>query len=118
MSAEAKNNVLQPVLSYDPFKKYRKADIDFSNASELAESLGYTEVWLSCLENMQGEALRHVCISWVLDYISLTLEEDLYAPETDIDSRLMRGRVVALYQRSLSEWGAALGTPLWPDNPI
>ncbi|KAG9121468.1 hypothetical protein FRC07_002572 [Ceratobasidium sp. 392] len=118
MSAEAKNDALQPVLSYEPFAKYRKADIDFSRASELAESLGYAEVWLSRLENMQGEALRHVYDSGVLRGISPTVWDDRYAPETDIDSRSIRGRAAALYRRSWSEWGAAGDRPLWPDDPI
>ncbi|KAG9126252.1 hypothetical protein FRC07_004238 [Ceratobasidium sp. 392] len=118
MSAEDKNDALQPVLSYERFAKYRKADIDFTRTSELAESLGYAEVWLSRLENMQGEALRHVHHSWVLFDISPTLGKDLYASETDIDSRSIRGRAVALFRRCQSEQIAARGTPLWPHNPI
>ncbi|KAG9106364.1 hypothetical protein FRC07_008860, partial [Ceratobasidium sp. 392] len=94
MSAEAKNDALQPVLSYEPFAKYRKADIDFSRASELAESLGYAEVWLSRLEDMQDEALRHVYDSRVLYDISPTILKDRYAPETDIDSRSIRDILV------------------------
>ncbi|KAG9123396.1 hypothetical protein FRC07_014991, partial [Ceratobasidium sp. 392] len=118
MSAEDKNDALQPVLSYEPFAKYRKADIDFSRTSELAESLGYAEVWLSRLEKMQGEALRHIYRCDVLDYISPTVWGDWYAPETDIDSRSVRGRAVALYRRCKSEREAAGDRPLWPDNPI
>ncbi|KAG9126765.1 hypothetical protein FRC07_002063 [Ceratobasidium sp. 392] len=95
MSAEAKSDALQPVLSYEPFAKYRKADIDFSRTSELAESLGYAEVWLTRLENMQGEALRHIYRCDVLDYISPTLYEDLNASEADLDNRSVRGRAVA-----------------------
>ncbi|KAG9100579.1 hypothetical protein FRC07_010399 [Ceratobasidium sp. 392] len=116
--AETKNDVLQPVVSYEPFAKYRKADIDFSRASELAESLGYAEVWLSRLENMQGQALRHVNHSWVLFNISPTVGVDWYVPGARIDSRSIRGRAVALYERSQSESYVALGTPLWLDDPI
>ncbi|KAG9126251.1 hypothetical protein FRC07_004237 [Ceratobasidium sp. 392] len=118
MSAEAKNGVLQPVLSYEPFATYRKADIDFSRASELAESLGYAEVWLSRLERIQGEALRHIYRCDVLYYISPTLYEDLDASETNIDSRSICGRAVALYWRCDAEWRAAGDRSLWPDNPI
>ncbi|KAG9126763.1 hypothetical protein FRC07_002061 [Ceratobasidium sp. 392] len=118
ISTVAKNDALQPVLWYEPFAKYRKADIDFSRASELAESLGYAEVWLSRLENMQGEALRHVYDTEVLYAISSTLWKDLCAPQINLDSHSIRGRAVALFRRCQSEQEAARGSPLWPDDPI
>ncbi|KAG8724840.1 hypothetical protein FRC09_013280 [Ceratobasidium sp. 395] len=113
LPAEHKQIILDPVLSHAPFASARsKADNDLCNSPELAKDMGYAEVWLSRLENIQGEVLQHVIESHIWRTINPDVwgDSDHSNPELD----LVRGRAAALFLRCYSEWAAPSNRPLWP----
>ncbi|KAG8724838.1 hypothetical protein FRC09_013278 [Ceratobasidium sp. 395] len=115
MSAEQKQTILDPVLSHEPFASARsKTNDEVCSSPELAKDMGYAEVWLSHLENVQGEALRHIYYSNVLETISPDVWNDFDNSNSELDSQSTRGRALALLRRCVSEREAAGDRPLWP----
>ncbi|KAG8704385.1 hypothetical protein FRC09_003554 [Ceratobasidium sp. 395] len=111
MSAGERETILEPVLSHEPFASARsKTNNEVCSSSELAKHMGFPEVWLSRLENIQGEALRHIYDSVVLR----TIIPDAFGnPNSEPNSLSVRGRALALYGRCYSENKAAGDKPLW-----
>ncbi|KAG8709759.1 hypothetical protein FRC09_000484 [Ceratobasidium sp. 395] len=117
MSAEQKQTILDPVLSHEPFVSARsKTNDQVYSSAKPAKDTGYAEVWLSRLEKIQGEALRHIYRSNVLETISPDVWYDFLNSNSELDSRSIRGRALALFRRCISEDTAAGERPLWPLN--
>ncbi|KAG8765287.1 hypothetical protein FRC12_007595 [Ceratobasidium sp. 428] len=111
---EEKQGILEPVLSHEPFASARsKTNEEVCKLFHLADNMGYADVWLSRLENVQGEALRHTYNSDVWYSISPYSLYDLDS-NSELDSQSIRGRALALYRRCESENKAAGDRPLWP----
>ncbi|KAG8750500.1 hypothetical protein FRC12_012862 [Ceratobasidium sp. 428] len=120
MSAEEKQRILDPMLSHEPFASARsKTDNDVCSSTELAKDMGYAEVWLNRLENVQGKVLQHIHDAHVLENISPGAYNILYHSNLEIDSHSVGGRALALVKRCDSENKAAGNRPLWPlDNDL
>ncbi|KAG8705179.1 hypothetical protein FRC09_003112 [Ceratobasidium sp. 395] len=115
MSAGEKQSILEPVLSHEPFASGRsKTAVEVCSSPELSREMGCAEVWLSRLENLQGEALRHIDDTDVLRIIIPDAWDIIGFPKSELDSQSVSGRAIAIYRRCRSENNAAGDRSLWP----